>query len=388
MKQLLRLLFFLAVLPAGNLSAQHGDTSQALYSMTYIVGENGIVLNNDLVTVTGFSSFFRESLHGRLLLPDEEYGIQYFKGKWRLQVSPVEAFYQNKRWQPSSGNFMNYLDDSSCFWAGHDHISLKIRVKSTAWTDTLDRSQQLITLNFVTDDPRRAIAILKETDACVLGQDFAGALLKFAPVRAVLDKRCECFIEYYYDYLCYRRREQERAALYGDQIRKKPPGYDPWKAGEPEYQKKDLDVHAFRNGDPINEAKTREELESFGKRGMPAMLREGKTVFYNHYAVTDPRELAPEGWHIPDSAEWIVLRDRLRDRGMTSFIGKDHGDGTFWVSTNDHFMVANSDGEGAGSRMVLRSCCDEVDECCQTPEMTTLLSACRVRCIRFKTSGR
>jgi uncharacterized protein (TIGR02145 family) len=32
---------------------------------------------------------------------------------------------------------------------------------------------------------------------------------------------------------------------------------------------------------------------------------------YNWYAVTDPRGLAPKGWHIPTDLEWTILTDYL-----------------------------------------------------------------------------
>lgn len=36
---------------------------------------------------------------------------------------------------------------------------------------------------------------------------------------------------------------------------------------------------------------------------------------YNWYAVADYRCIAPEGWHIPTDAEWIVLTDYLSNNG-------------------------------------------------------------------------
>lgn len=86
-----------------------------------------------------------------------------------------------------------------------------------------------------------------------------------------------------------------------------------------------LDVSHFRNGDPILEARTAEEWETAWANGIPAWCyyeddpdfgtREGMSTsesrargkLYNWLAVSDPRGLAPEGWHVPSVAEWETL---------------------------------------------------------------------------------
>jgi uncharacterized protein (TIGR02145 family) len=82
---------------------------------------------------------------------------------------------------------------------------------------------------------------------------------------------------------------------------------------------KNLDVDKFRNGDIIPEAKTNEEWKLAGKTGKPAWCyydnnpENGKEYgkLYNWFAVTDPRGLAPKGFHIPTSQEWKNLEDVL-----------------------------------------------------------------------------
>lgn len=84
---------------------------------------------------------------------------------------------------------------------------------------------------------------------------------------------------------------------------------------------KNLNVNKFLNGDPILEAKTKEEWQDAGKKGIPAWCyydnnpenskKYGK--LYNWYAVNDPRELAPSGWKIPCEGDWIVLSDFIGD---------------------------------------------------------------------------
>jgi len=85
-------------------------------------------------------------------------------------------------------------------------------------------------------------------------------------------------------------------------------GGQQWMAGN-------LDVDRFRNGDPIPEARTEAEWRQAVNARQPAWCHylndtangtaDGK--LYNWYAVTDPRGLAPDGWHIPSDAEWTLL---------------------------------------------------------------------------------
>ena len=95
------------------------------------------------------------------------------------------------------------------------------------------------------------------------------------------------------------------------------------KIGEQEWTTKNLNLDHFQNGDIIQEAKTDSEWEKAGKNKEPAWCyydnnqangnKYGK--LYNFYAVSDPRGLAPKGWHVPTDAEWDVLDDYLTANG-------------------------------------------------------------------------
>jgi hypothetical protein len=87
---------------------------------------------------------------------------------------------------------------------------------------------------------------------------------------------------------------------------------------------KNLDVATFRNGDPIPEAKTKEEWTKAGQNKQPAWCyydndpangaKYGK--LYNWFAVNDPRGLAPIGYHVPTDPEWTKLTDFLGGIGV------------------------------------------------------------------------
>lgn len=102
--------------------------------------------------------------------------------------------------------------------------------------------------------------------------------------------------------------------------------------GNQEWQLENLNVDKFRNGDSIKHANNRLKWTKAGEEETPAFCyfkheikngtRYGK--LYNWYAVSDPRGLAPEGWHIPSTMEWNQLK---------KYLGGDNKEGTRMKST-------------------------------------------------------
>jgi uncharacterized protein (TIGR02145 family) len=88
--------------------------------------------------------------------------------------------------------------------------------------------------------------------------------------------------------------------------------YESVTIGTQKWMKVNLDVDAFRNSDPIPEAKTKEEWVKAEKEKKPAWCYynndpaygEVYGKIYNWWAVNDSRGLAPEGWRIPLPSEW------------------------------------------------------------------------------------
>ena len=85
------------------------------------------------------------------------------------------------------------------------------------------------------------------------------------------------------------------------------------------WMSENLNVDKFKNGDPIPEAKTKEQWTTANKMKKPIWsyynfdLNNGKKYgkLYNWYAVNDKRGLAPQGWHIPSFEEWKTLSNFL-----------------------------------------------------------------------------
>ncbi|HNW68986.1 MAG TPA: fibrobacter succinogenes major paralogous domain-containing protein [Bacteroidales bacterium] len=91
------------------------------------------------------------------------------------------------------------------------------------------------------------------------------------------------------------------------------------KIGTQEWTAENLNVSAFRNGDPITEVKNQKEWKDACYSKKPAWCyykndpkngaKYGK--LYNWWAVSDPRGLAPEGWHVATNNEWNILVEYL-----------------------------------------------------------------------------
>ena len=71
----------------------------------------------------------------------------------------------------------------------------------------------------------------------------------------------------------------------------------------------DLEVTNFKNGDPINN--DHESWEQFGINGNPAMI---PPHYYNWFVVGDKRGVCPQGFRIPNNADWNKLINHLGGR--------------------------------------------------------------------------
>lgn len=100
-------------------------------------------------------------------------------------------------------------------------------------------------------------------------------------------------------------------------------GYDSVQIGNRFWLNSNIKVTHFRNGDPIPEAKTALEWIEASEQGKPAYCYYDNNPFnallygklYNWHAITDPRGLAPLGWHIPTDEELIQLGNDVNNDG-------------------------------------------------------------------------
>jgi uncharacterized protein (TIGR02145 family) len=88
--------------------------------------------------------------------------------------------------------------------------------------------------------------------------------------------------------------------------------YKTVKIGSMIWTAENLDVAHFQNGDPIPEVKDSKAWTALTTGAWcynENKQEQGKTYgkLYNWYAVSDPRGLAPEGWHVATDADWTAL---------------------------------------------------------------------------------
>jgi hypothetical protein len=116
--------------------------------------------------------------------------------------------------------------------------------------------------------------------------------------------------------------------------------------GSRTWMAENLNVDRFKNGDIIPEAKTDEEWRLAGENKQPAWcyydgnIKKGKKYgkLYNWYAVSDPRGLAPTGYHIPTKDEinsnaFLYCHGGYRD--VDGFYER-LGDSGYWWSSSTY----------------------------------------------------
>lgn len=125
--------------------------------------------------------------------------------------------------------------------------------------------------------------------------------------------------------------------------------YKTVKIGSQIWLAQNLNTDKFRNGDPIPEAKTKEEWELAGKNKQPAWcyyenkgengIKHGK--LYNWYAITDPRELAPFGWRVTKEEDFNILISLLKKRGFNYNISSEKNIDLQLKSKNEWDIISN-----------------------------------------------
>lgn len=106
--------------------------------------------------------------------------------------------------------------------------------------------------------------------------------------------------------------------------------------GKQVWTAENLNVTKYQNGDPIPQCTDLKEWAAL-KTGAWCWYKfdseNGKVYgkLYNWYAVSDPRGLAPKGWHVPSKAEWSEMIDAL---GGDAVAGGKLKATTLWAEPN------------------------------------------------------
>lgn len=122
------------------------------------------------------------------------------------------------------------------------------------------------------------------------------------------------------------------------------------------WMNKNLSVEKFRNGDQIMQAKTNSEWMKAGEDKKPAWCyynndpsnetKYGK--LYNWFAISDPRGLAPLGWHIPNDTEWEELSNFLGGKTVAGASLKPSA--SIATSTSNPIAASGFDAQAGGYR--------------------------------------
>jgi uncharacterized protein (TIGR02145 family) len=99
-----------------------------------------------------------------------------------------------------------------------------------------------------------------------------------------------------------------------------------------------LNVTHYRNGDPIELVENNTAWNALTTGGYcnynnEILLSSTYGKLYNWKAITDSRNISPEGWHVPTVAEWDTLINRMGGEDVAGSMLKEMGT-THWISGN------------------------------------------------------
>jgi uncharacterized protein (TIGR02145 family) len=114
--------------------------------------------------------------------------------------------------------------------------------------------------------------------------------------------------------------------------------YKTIKIGNQTWMAENLRTTHYQNGDPIPNIKAITDPSEWGSQTSGAYCSYKNTsdldsiatfgLLYNGYAIMDPRNIAPAGWHVPTDAEWdtlinyVAAGDAMTDSlGVTPIVG-------------------------------------------------------------------
>ncbi|HEX5152597.1 MAG TPA: fibrobacter succinogenes major paralogous domain-containing protein [Parafilimonas sp.] len=125
----------------------------------------------------------------------------------------------------------------------------------------------------------------------------------------------------------------------GDEISTQPSKIPSVIIGAQVWMKNNLNVSRYRNGDKIPQVKDSVKWATLTTGAWCWYNNDSATgavygKLYNWYAIHDPRGLAPAGWHIPSSSEWLAASTFLGTNahnagGKMKETGTDH-----WLDPN------------------------------------------------------
>jgi uncharacterized protein (TIGR02145 family) len=181
-----------------------------------------------------------------------------------------------------------------------------------AFPGTMDDYETFATNNVISADITFVTADEKETRVTTYEYNESGY-----PISKTYKANGGITFTDIYTYSCSGTVNQPSSA--GVLPNQKTKSSSPITLGTQVWDSKNLDSKMFANGDPIAQAQSNEEWIKAGNERRPAWCYYESDaangaiygILYNCFAVSDPRGLAPKGWHIPTKYEWITAFDYL-----------------------------------------------------------------------------
>lgn len=103
----------------------------------------------------------------------------------------------------------------------------------------------------------------------------------------------------------------------------------------------------YRNGDPIPNVTNDTEWSNL-TTGAQCNYNNDSAIgnkhgkLYNWYAVSDSRNIAPTGWHVPTDAEWTTLEEYVASNlGTSGSVAKALASKADWTTSNNTGAVGN-----------------------------------------------
>ncbi len=127
------------------------------------------------------------------------------------------------------------------------------------------------------------------------------------------------------------------------------------KIGEQVWTTQNLNTVVFQNGDSILYAQSKEEWNAAMDSGTPAwcwfekngVLLKEQGIIYNYYAIVDKRLLAPVGWSVPSSEDFLQLHGFLETTSDPCFVLRDS---SAWPVSTDNYVPVGFNACPAGYR--------------------------------------
>ncbi len=118
----------------------------------------------------------------------------------------------------------------------------------------------------------------------------------------------------------------------------------PIQIGEQTWSQENATITTFSNGENIPFAATKEEWQTYKNNGKPAYCYykfdkafKNSGLFYNHWAVSSSKGLAPKGWRVATVADWETLINAVGKETAGQVLRTTNGwqdDGTEYSGTN------------------------------------------------------